>query len=87
MSAPVIPCPGYSSARPCGRSRLPDPRFGSQLTARKGVIYRVIEALVMVSSKEAESPSLVVQGIVADKSSVLLVTVGIFAKHTRRAKH
>jgi len=68
-------------------SPLPRLRIGSTLVTRRGVLFRVREAVVMVAQNGGESPSLVVNRIRDGQSVELFMTVGILANLTRGGTH
>jgi len=79
--------PSDSEARPF-LSPLPRLRIGSTLITRRGVQFRVREAVVMVAQSGGESPSLTVERIRDGESArVLFLSVGILANLTRGASH
>jgi hypothetical protein len=57
------------------------------MVTRRGVLFRVREAVVMVAASGGESPSLVVERIRDGQSVELFMTVGILANLTRGATH
>ena len=68
-------------------SPLPRLRIGSTLITRRGVEFRVREAIVMVAQSGGESPSVLVERICDGKHAQLFMTVGILANLTRGATH
>jgi hypothetical protein len=67
---------------------IPRLRIGSTLVTRRGIQFRVQEAVVMVAQSGGESPSLTVERIRDGESAqVLFLTVGILANLTRGAIH
>lgn len=86
MSKPVIDAPDCQPR--LFHSPIPRLRIGSTLITRRGVVFRVREAVVMVAHNGGESPSLIVDRILEGRRSVeLLLTVGILANMTRGAIH
>ena len=69
------------------RSPIPRLRIGSELITRKGVVFRVREAIVLVAENGGESPSVVVERIREGEVVELLVTVGVLANMARGATH
>jgi len=69
------------------RSPLPRLRVGSALVTRRGIVFRVRQAIVLVAESGAESPSLVVIREQNGETTELLLTVGILANLTRGAAH
>jgi len=68
-------------------SPLPRLRIGSTLITRRGVEFRVREAVVMVARSGGESPSVLVERICDGKQAQLILRVGILANLTRSATH
>lgn len=68
-------------------SPIPRLRIGSTLVTRRGVRFRVREAVVMVAQSGGESPSVLVERIRGDQRVELFMTVGILANLTRGAIH
>jgi len=68
-------------------SPLPRLRIGSTLTTRRGVTFRVRDAVVMVAQSGGESPSVRVERVRDGRSVDLFLTVGILANLTRGATH
>jgi hypothetical protein len=66
---------------------LPNLRIGSQLVTRRGVTYKVLDAMVVVASNGGESPSLVVERLRDGRNAELFLTVGILANMARGAMH
>jgi len=80
--------PGPSPSGPLPyRSVLPRLRIGSELTTRKGMVFRIIEPLVLVAESGAESHSVIVDRTAGQKRAVLVLTVGMLANLTRGATH
>ncbi len=75
-----------AEARPY-RSPLPRLRIGSSLTTRRGTIFRVREAMVLVAENGGESPSVIVERFRDGQVTEFLLTVGILANLTRGAMH
>jgi len=75
-----------SSPRPF-ISPLPTLRIGSVLTTRRGIEFRVREAVVIVAESGGESPSLVVERVHEGQSTELFLTIGKLANLTRGAMH
>lgn len=73
-------------ARPY-RSPLPRLRIGSSLATRRGTVFRVREAMVLVADSGAESPSVIVERFRDGQVTEFLLTVGILANLTRGAMH
>ena len=79
---------GIATADPTlRRSPLSRLRIGSEFTTRKGGIYRIQAAVILVSASGAESPSVVAERIVTGRSTVTVLTVGMFCHQTRGAAH
>ena len=85
MSETVVDVPN-SPPRPF-LSPIPRLRIGSTLVTRRGVVFRVRKAVVMVAKSGGESPSLVVDRIRDGQSVELFLTVGILANLTRGSTH
>lgn len=85
MSEDVI-YPPASKPRPF-LSPIPRLRIGSTLRTRRGVIFRVREAVVLVAQNGGESPSLTVERIRDGLSVEFFMTVGKLANLTRGAIH
>jgi len=68
-------------------SPLPRLRIGSSLTTRRGTVFRVREAVVLVADNGAESPSVIVERFRDGQVTEFLLTVGILANLTRGAMH
>lgn len=68
-------------------SPIPRLRIGSTLITRRGVLFRVREAVVMAAQNGGESPSLLVDRIRDGQSVELFMTVGILANLTRGGIH
>lgn len=68
-------------------SPIPRLRIGSTLTTRRGVIFRVRDAVVVVADTGGESPSVLVERIRDGRRADLFMTVGILANMTRGAMH
>jgi len=66
---------------------LPRLRIGSVMTTRRGIEFRVREAVVMVAESGGESPSVFVERVQDGQTTELFLTVGMFANMTRGAKH
>jgi hypothetical protein len=77
---------GGGEARPY-RSPLPRLRIGSSLTTRRGTVFRVREAMVLVAENGGESPSVIVERFRDGQVTEFLLTVGILANLTRGAMH
>jgi len=69
------------------RSPLSRLRIGSEFTTRKGALYRVQAAVILVSASGAESPSIVAERIVTGRSTVTVLTIGMFCHQIRGAAH
>jgi hypothetical protein len=79
--------PPDSKPRPF-HSPIPRLRIGSTLVTRRGVQFRIREAVVMVAQGGGESPSLTVERIrVGQSAQVIFMSVGILANLTRSATH
>ena len=68
-------------------SPIPRLQIGSTLVTRRGVRFRVREAVVMVAQSGGESPSLVVDRIHDGQCVEKFMSVGILANLTRGAIH
>ena len=62
-------------------------KIGSTLVSKKGVTFKVREAVVMVGHNGGESPSLVVDRIEERSSVELFMTLGVFANMVRGSIH
>ena len=68
-------------------SPLPRLRIGSSLTTRRGTVFRVREAMVLVADRGAESPSVFVARFRDGQVTVFLPMIGMLANPTRGATH
>lgn len=68
-------------------SPLPRLRIGSTLVTRRGVIFKVHEAIVVVADSGGESLSVRVERVRDGRTVELFMTVGILANMTRGATH
>jgi hypothetical protein len=68
-------------------SPIPRLRIGSTLVTRRGVLFQIREAVVVVAQNGGESPSLVVNRIRDGQTVELFMAVGILANLTRSATH
>jgi hypothetical protein len=66
---------------------FPGLRIGSIMTTRRGIEFRVREAVVMVAESGGESPSVYVERIQDGQTTELFLTVGMFANLARGAMH
>jgi hypothetical protein len=57
------------------------------MRTRRGIEFRVREAVVMVAESGGESPSVVVERVQDGQTTELFLTVGMFANLTRGAMH
>ena len=67
------------------RSLVPPLRIGSQLITRKGIVFTIREAVVLVAENGGESLTVVVERVRAGQSAELLMTLGALANMTRGA--
>jgi hypothetical protein len=76
---------GSEPTRRIYRLPLPKLRIGSELITRTGVVFKVLEAVVLVADGGGESHIVVVERIRTGQVAQLMMTVGALANLTRGA--
>jgi hypothetical protein len=76
---------GSESMRHTFRSPLPQLRIGSELTTRKGVVFKVCEAVVLVANNGGESHTVRIERTRDGQVAEFVMTVGALANMTRGA--
>jgi hypothetical protein len=77
--------PGPEPARRIHRLPLPNLRIGSELITRTRVVFKVLEAVVLVADGGGESYTVVVERTRGGQVAQLMMTVGALANMARGA--
>ena len=83
----LVKTPSGDSSVPAFRSPLPRLRVGSELITRHGAVFRIREAVILVSERGALSHSVVVERVRDGRLALYLLTIGVLANLTRGATH